>query len=225
MPSAGVTEAEAHATGRTPRPAGARCLLVYRFHALGSEKLDMDSAKEAVRRAFQTWSNITCRGKRTSLRFEESSEIPGKSPLATNSPAKTAFGIYFRDDVWPYDKGDESLALTNQTFGTTNGYLDYSDIEVNTTTRTFALEDDERHRGRGVRGSERRRLRGERSACERRRGWRDGVRGLRRAPRPRACGARVRRARAVTSPGVSAGVIRFAHGRRSHQHPPGGQHE
>ena len=46
--------------------------------------------------------------------------------------------------MWPYDEGDESLALTNQTFGTTNGYIDYSDIEVNTTTRTFALEDDEK---------------------------------------------------------------------------------
>jgi hypothetical protein len=118
--------------------------LVYRFHAPGSEKLDMDRAKEAVRRAFQTWSNVTCRGKRTSLRFEEGSDIPGKAPLASNSPAKTPFGIYFRDDVWPYDEGDESLALTNQTFGTTNGYIDYSDIEVNTTTRTFALEDDEK---------------------------------------------------------------------------------
>lgn len=118
--------------------------LVYRFHAPGSEKLDMDRAKEAIRRAFQTWSNVTCGSRRTSLRFEEGSEIPGKSPLATGSPAKTSFGIYFRDDVWPYDEGDESLALTNQTFGTTNGYIDYSDIEVNTTTRTFALADDEK---------------------------------------------------------------------------------
>lgn len=118
--------------------------LVYRFHAPGSEKLDMDRAKEAVRRAFQTWSNVSCGSKRTSLRFEEGSDIPGKSPLATTKPAKTAFGIYFRDDVWPYDESDESLALTNQTFGTTNGYIDYSDIEVNTTTRTFALEDGEK---------------------------------------------------------------------------------
>src|SRR4051812_28319810 len=55
--------------------------LVYRFHAPGSDKLDRDRAQEAVRRAFETWSNVTCRGKRTSLRFEEGAQIPGKAPL------------------------------------------------------------------------------------------------------------------------------------------------
>ncbi|HSO32597.1 MAG TPA: matrixin family metalloprotease, partial [Labilithrix sp.] len=118
--------------------------LVYRFHAPGSEKLDMDRAKEAVRRAFETWSNVTCKGKRTSLRFEEGPEIPGKGPLAGDNPAKVPFGVYFRDEVWPYDDGEESLALTNQTFGMTNGYIDYSDIEVNTSARAFALADDEK---------------------------------------------------------------------------------
>jgi hypothetical protein len=129
---------------RTGPPLSWRSLpIMYRFHAPGSNKLDMDRAREAVRRAFQTWSNVTCHGKRTSLAFSEGDDIPGRAPLAGDSPANVSFGIYFRDDVWPYDNGEESLALTNQKYGKVNGYIDYSDIEINTTTRQYRLSDDE----------------------------------------------------------------------------------
>jgi hypothetical protein len=115
--------------------------LPYRFHAGGTNKLDMDKVREASRRAFDAWSNVTCSGKRTSLRFEEGADIPGTQPLTGPAKAKVSFGIYFRDDDWPYDDGEESLALTNQTYGKTNGFIDYSSIEVNTTTRTYRLSD------------------------------------------------------------------------------------
>ena len=129
---------------RSGAPLSWRSLpLTYRFHAGGSDKLDMDRARESIRRAFQTWSNVTCDGKRTSLTFSEGSDIPGTSPLTGSGPAKTSFGIYFRDDEWPYDDGEESLALTNQTYGKINGYIDYSDIEVNTTSRQYRLSDNE----------------------------------------------------------------------------------
>ena len=117
--------------------------LPYRFHAGGTDKLDMDKVREASRRAFDAWSNVTCNGKRTSLRFEEGADIPGTHPLTGPDKAKVSFGIYFRDDDWPYDDGEESLALTNQTYGKTNGFIDYSSIEVNTTTRTYRLSDEE----------------------------------------------------------------------------------
>ena len=127
---------------RTGPPLSWRALpLPYRFHAGGSDKLDMDGVREATRRAFQAWSNVMCNGKRTSLRFEEGADIPGTHPLVGNLPAKVSFGIYFRDDVWPYDDGNESLALTNQKYGKTNGWIDYSSIEVNTTDRAFRLTD------------------------------------------------------------------------------------
>jgi hypothetical protein len=136
---------------RTGPPLSWRKLPIqYRFHAPGSAKLDMDRAREAVRRAFQTWSNVTCHGKRTSLRFEEGDDIPGKAPLAGNGPANVSLGIYFRDDGWPYDDGQESLALTNQKYGMINGYIDYSDIEVNMTSRTFRLSDGEKSATPGI---------------------------------------------------------------------------
>ena len=117
--------------------------LPYRFHAGGTEKLDMDKVREATRRAFDAWANVTCNGKRTSLRFEEGADIPGTQPLTGPNKAKISFGIYFRDTDWPYDDGEESLALTNQTYGKTNGFIDYSSIEVNTTMRQYRLTDAE----------------------------------------------------------------------------------
>ncbi len=127
---------------RTGPPLSWRSLpLPYRFHAGGSDKLDMDGVREATRRAFDEWSNVTCSGERTSLRFEEGKDIPGTRPLVGDLPAKVSFGIYFRDDIWPYDDGNESLALTNQRYGKTNGWIDYSSIEVNTTDREFRLTD------------------------------------------------------------------------------------
>ena len=127
---------------RTGPPLSWRSLpLPYRFHAGGSDKLDMDGVREATRRAFAEWSNVTCSGERTSLRFEEGKDIPGTHPLVGDLPAKVSFGIYFRDDVWPYDDGSEALALTNRKYGKTNGWIDYSSIEVNTTDREFRLTD------------------------------------------------------------------------------------
>jgi len=129
---------------RTGPPLSWRALpLPYRFHAGGTDKLEMKGVREATRRAFQAWSNVTCSGKRTSLRFEEGDDIPGTHPLLGDNPARVAFGIYFRDDTWPYDDGNESLALTNQKYGKTNGWIDYSSIEVNTTDREFRLSDGE----------------------------------------------------------------------------------
>jgi len=117
--------------------------LTYRFQKTGSEKLDNEAARESVREAFSVWSNVKCGGKRTSLRFKEGPEIRSAKPKGKKQKASEPFGIYFRDDGWPYDDGDESLAITNQTFGLINGYIDYSDIEINTTDRTFAIAAEE----------------------------------------------------------------------------------
>lgn len=116
--------------------------LTYRFHASTLEKIDDNRAREAVRRAFDTWSNVSCDGKRTSLRFEEGQEITGRMPKG-KGPAKDNFGVYFREDTWPFDDANETLALTNQSYGQVTGNIDYSDIAVNLTKREFALADDE----------------------------------------------------------------------------------
>ena len=119
---------------RTGPPLTWRTLpLTYRFHRGGSSKLDTFEARTAIRAAFKTWSNAKCNGKRTSLRFEEGDEIRKDKPLGESKKASEPFGIFFRDDEWPYN-GADALALTNQTYGKINGWIDYADIEINTST-------------------------------------------------------------------------------------------
>jgi matrixin len=115
----------------------------YRFDASGSSKLDDAGARDAVRRAFETWSNASCGDEVTSLAFEELPEAVLSKP-AGESRASRPFGIFFRDDEWLHDEGeDASLALTNQIFGKNEGFIDYSDIEINTANNVFSLSGGE----------------------------------------------------------------------------------
>lgn len=112
--------------------------IVYRFHSGGSAKLNDSKMRAAVRKAFDQWSNVECRDGRTSLRFEEGDDITKDKPLGEKE-ASEKFGIFFRDDEWPHNNADESLALTNQVYGKVSGKIDYADIEVNTANNDFSL--------------------------------------------------------------------------------------
>jgi Matrixin len=116
--------------------------IVYRFHGAGSSKLDTSGARAAIRSAFDAWENVECPKGRTSLRFREGSDIEEDKPL-DKKEATEKFGIYFRDDEWPHDDAEESLALTTQIYGKTSGTIDYADIEINTADTDFRLSDDE----------------------------------------------------------------------------------
>lgn len=114
--------------------------IVYRFHSAGSEKLDNEKAREAIRAAFDAWSNVKCsNGRRTSLRFQEGPDFDQDKPLRGDKQGPVNFGIYFRDTEWPHNDSDESLALTNQVYTKISGMIDYADIEINTAMETFSL--------------------------------------------------------------------------------------
>lgn len=128
---------------RTGAPLTWRTLpITYRFHAKGSKQLDRREAREAVRAAFARWSFVACgNGKRTSLRFEEGEDISMTMPADPHHPAAQHFGIYFRDDEWTATDSDATLALTTQSFKKINGWVEQSDIEVNTATAAFTTTD------------------------------------------------------------------------------------
>ena len=142
-PKVGECAVDKNGCGRSGAPLSWRGLpIVYRFHAHASEHLQRDEAREAVRSAFQRWSDVTCAsGNRTSLRFEEQDDIAAKFPATPHQRGAEHFGIYFRDDAWKATDSDSTLALTTQTFGLVNGWIDQSDIEINTANTTFATSD------------------------------------------------------------------------------------
>jgi hypothetical protein len=116
--------------------------IVYRFYGEGSAKLDDGKMRAAVRRAFNEWSEVECADGRTTLRFEEGEDVTEDKPLNVKE-APEKFGIYFRDDEWPHQNSEDSLALTNQIYGKVTGTIDYADIEINTAATKFALSDAE----------------------------------------------------------------------------------
>jgi hypothetical protein len=116
--------------------------ITYRFQEDGSEKLDMDAARAAIRRAFDTWANVDCDDGRTSLRFHEGPTIRANKGSGEKE-ADEPFGIYFRDDAWPHKGAEDSLALTYQNFGKKTGTIQYADIEINTATAKFRVTDAE----------------------------------------------------------------------------------
>ena len=115
--------------------------IVYRVSARGSTAFDRDEARARIAAAFDVWTQSICAdGRRTSLRVDEGEAIPEDKPLGQKR-GPIPFGIYFRDDTWPYPSANTTLAITNQEYGKESGRIIYSDIEVNTRkTSLSALE-------------------------------------------------------------------------------------
>ena len=109
----------------------------YRFGGRPPTHLNGDEARGAIRLAFERWTQTVCPdGRRTSLRFHEGPDMP-----PSQARGKEPFGIYFRDDGWPHDDQNDTLALTTQFFAARTGEIQYSDIEINTAQYQFALRD------------------------------------------------------------------------------------
>src|SRR5688572_84302 len=114
----------------------------YRFDDHGSERLDTTLARQAIRRAFDTWSHADCEDGRTSLRFQEESDIV-QSRRERESGLLVPFAIHFRDEVWPHEGEDNTLAKTTFVNTKRTGYIREVAMEINTSDKKFALTDED----------------------------------------------------------------------------------
>lgn len=113
--------------------------LIYRVSARGSTAFDRDEARTKLAGAFDRWTQAICSdGRRTSLRVVEGDAMPEDKPLGQKRGPEP-FGIYFRDDTWPYASATTTLAITNQEYGKESGRIIYSDIEVNSRKTPLAI--------------------------------------------------------------------------------------
>jgi hypothetical protein len=120
-----------------------RMPLHFRFSARQPGQLIMEEARAAIRAAFYRWTDATCEGRRTALRFLEDEEIFEDKPLEAGARASQPYGIYFRDTGWPYEgKADSTLAQTNNVFLKSSGFIEYADIEINTGTKKFSTKEE-----------------------------------------------------------------------------------
>jgi len=125
-----------------------RMPIPFRFASKGTKRLINEEARQEIRSAFFRWTEVTCNGQRTSLRFVEQELFDGDKPLPRAEPpykpqaADEPFAIFFRDDKWPNKKTQgETIAQTNTNFIPGNGHIRYVDIEINTADFDFSLSD------------------------------------------------------------------------------------
>jgi MYXO-CTERM domain-containing protein len=96
----------------------------------------------AARRAFTSWISVDCDGAGTPsigivpLGGAECDAVEFNPPAEGRAGAPNANIIMFRDDDWPYDDEQWTIAKTTLTFDTATGNIFDADIEIN----SFAVE-------------------------------------------------------------------------------------
>lgn len=122
--------------------------LVFHLHDRGTSTLVRGEARQAIRAAFHTWSDVLCPGNlRTRLRFVEGEDISIDPYVERDSsdPTRKLNGVFFRDESWPYPRSDDTtLASTFRLYGDKScpGCITSARIEINTAEARFALPDD-----------------------------------------------------------------------------------
>lgn len=95
--------------------------------------IDYDTIREVTERAFKRWTNADCRGDSPAIDVLDLGPASCAEP-EYNSTAPNANVILFRDQDWPYDHGDVTVAQTLITYDTETGEIFDADIEVNSFT-------------------------------------------------------------------------------------------
>jgi hypothetical protein len=101
---------------------------------------------QAMTAAFAKWEGATCPTLNGSSKL--SIDVRYLGPVAcdkveynTNTSVPNANVILFRDDTWPHDDPNNTLALTTVTYNPSTGELYDADMEINTAQHTFTLAD------------------------------------------------------------------------------------
>lgn len=106
----------------------------YRLHARGYSKIEVTPLRAAIRKAFDRWTTVECKGERTSLRFAEEPEAQPNEPDA-------AYAVTMVNEGWPFDHG--ALAQTTHDFGKESGTVKNAIIQVNTASHDFRVASDD----------------------------------------------------------------------------------
>jgi MYXO-CTERM domain-containing protein len=112
------------------------------MNRLGTQDLDPNDTRAAIRKAFQAWTEVPCPGGgNASMTFQEREPVAcKKSEYNKNGPNVNV--ILFQDDNWTYRGIDGTLAKTSVTYNDTTGEIYDADIEVNAANNTVTITDD-----------------------------------------------------------------------------------
>jgi hypothetical protein len=108
-----------------------------------SDDISYTTMRETVERAFQTWISADCGdGAMPDVAIENWGSIDCNK-REYNSDQGNANVFMFRDNNWPYENQQDTLALTTITFNVQTGEIYDADVEVNSADYTLTTDDEE----------------------------------------------------------------------------------
>jgi hypothetical protein len=110
----------------------------YSIQKNASRQVTLEQAEQGIATAFAKWTGTACRAddavqSRVSIDVRDEGPVDC-SQVQYNQNQPNQHVIVFRDDVWPYDDSNNTLALTTVTFDPDTGELYDADMEINSTS-------------------------------------------------------------------------------------------
>jgi len=117
----------------------------YSIQRDASHQVSYDDASQAITRAFTRWTSATCPTDGTAT-SRASIDVRDLGPVDCtivqyNQDFANQHVIVFRDDNWPHNDVNNTLALTTVTFNPDTGEIYDADMEVNTFQQKVTLND------------------------------------------------------------------------------------
>ena len=112
----------------------------YSVQVDGSALISAETAETIVDLAFDQWRFVDCAGRRPGLYVWDMGQV-ACDKIEYNKDAGNANVVVFRDDAWPHVDDTHNIALTTTTFDPDTGELLDADIELNSSTFTFTVDD------------------------------------------------------------------------------------
>ncbi len=107
-----------------------------------NDNISYETMREIVETAFQTWISADCgNGTFPAVAIENYGSIECDR-REYNSDQANANVFMFRDDSWPYENQQDTLALTTITFNVQSGEIYDADVEVNSAEYDITTSDD-----------------------------------------------------------------------------------
>jgi hypothetical protein len=103
----------------------------YSIAAGASRQVNLADARRVAKVAFDAWNHAPCAGGPPDLQVYD----------AGPSDAPTGDAIVFRDDVWPYDDPNNTLALTTVTYAVDSALIFDAQIEINSHDHLLSAEE------------------------------------------------------------------------------------
>ena len=112
----------------------------------GSVQIDVTRTQTLMQRAFDSWQTANCEhgnGSTPTIGLQITT-LPQVEcdQVEYNQSGGNANTVIFRDDTWPYQGQDSTLALTTVTYSLETGEIFDADLEINSTASTALTTSD-----------------------------------------------------------------------------------